>query len=1097
MSFINELKNYRDEILKAEIVSYLALWDKVNPNKKPNDSGKNINIQNIDLHGKISNLNIKILDKDFNAWNHFLNKWREWRQKSSTDYLLQVLYGISESLNSGIDKGSPKEDNKVKPENQKWISNAFGSYKNGILYLSRSEIEINAIIEEIENSLDQILSNLDYEHYIKFKENLKSFFSHLLSDDRNPVNDVTLWDQAYMATSMFKASLANYIMKNSSIGSTLPARTSVKWRILGIQYDKLGLAEKGFKPAHIKWYREVSKKIDEEIKRLLEYEYPIGNEVYRDETGIYFIVGKDLGKNSSEKDLSEIKDDLKEIKEKILEVFKNKSKDEFYPAIFLTKASRGLMNLTYLLEKAKENFLKADWSKKDITINFNNNQAIGICQVCKQRLVFESDKRDENKNICKTCYEEKTQGRVDKWFKNIEGETIWTGELKDKNDKIALVVMKFELMNWLNGDLLSSEVSNNEVGTEFKEKIVNFLTAFCSNIDVNKFFDTSSIDEEISRIDNQLKREEDMGKKRELGSERSKFFGLKIKVEALKDLIDNLRSQRWWDKGFDFQFNIPGYNNTFEELHKIIINTYNGIRSNFHIPILDKISFFPSELSPDAYNGCKSNNESFNDYIKQIFLGSIIGTEWEKFIKNHNIKLKIDWQNETINWQSLDNSDIDFLSSLLLQFLLRRNPSPARLRRIWESTQEFFEDIEKDLLYIAKIPDDRRKRLYWVNVDISDGEYYDGDAVFWAKDKNVYLISYLKDKIKESFKLKNYENGTDTGVVLKLSDAEIENYKPYLSIIDPTPISWQFIIPAEYVPYLIENVQKIYNEYFKYVYGKLPLHIGVIIQDYKKPLYVGINALRKIRRDVKDKEKLWEEIEAKEFKETFNEKMKTEKLEEQCNNPVEYYSLYFGNLSDGDYQFYISPEHNPSWIKNINKLSDTEKVKYIPNTFDFEFLDTNTRRNKIYYYPDKNYKRKIDLENRPIDTEKDFELFLMFKDAFSKSSSGSKLHNLVGLLYDKLNNKLNSKLNSLDKPTISFLASAIMNILEPYKRENGVVLNFLTRWLEFEIDCIKGDINGSVDKNKLYHKLKEKLNENKIKIFLDLFEFWHKALKEV
>ena len=26
---------------------------------------------------------------------------------------------------------------------------------------------------------------------------------------------------------------------------------------------------------------------------------------------------------------------------------------------------------------------------------------------------------------------------------------------------------------------------------------------------------------------------------------------------------------------------------------------------------------------------------------------------------------------------------------------------------------------------------------------------------------------------------------------------------------------------------------------------KLPLHIGVVIQDYKKPLYLGIKALRK------------------------------------------------------------------------------------------------------------------------------------------------------------------------------------------------------------------------------------------------------------
>ena len=1073
MSVLKNLKKFRNEILKAEILSYLALWDKINPDKGPNYFGENINIQNIDLHGKTSTLNINILNKSFNAWNHFLNNWRNWRRKSSTDNLLQILYGISENLNSGIEKGSPKEDNKIKPENQKWISNAFGSYKNEIIYLSRSESEINAIIGAIENSLDKVLSNLDYESYIKFKKNLKNYFTNLLSDDRYPINDVTLWDQAYMATSMFKASLANYVMKNSSIDSTLPDRTSIKWRILGIQYDKLGLAEKGFKPAHISWYREISNKIDEEVKELLEYKYPIGNEVYRDETGIYFIVGEDLGEDLPNENLAKLKDDLSEIKQEILNIFNNKSIDEFYPAVFLTKASRGLMNFTYLLEKAKENFLKADWSNKKTNKNLESNRAIGICQVCKQKLVFESDKRDENKNICKTCYEQKTKGRIDEWLNNRADETIWIDELKDKNDRIALVVMKFELMDWLNGDLLSSEVINIEDKEESKEKIKNFLIIFCSGIDISESFNTSSIDAKIDEIESRLTSEKDNNKKQNLGQEKGKLQDLSNKVKELGDLIKNIRAQKWWKRSFQTALNFTGFNNTIENLFKLILEKYSNIKDEFNIPIFDKISFFPLELSPDAYRGCKSNNESFDDYIKQIFFGSIIGTEWENFIKNHTINSKIDWQKETINWQSLDNSDIDFFSPLLLQFLLRKNPSPTRLRRIWESTKEFFEKVKKKFLCVARIPDKRRVRLYWENINILEGEYYDGEAVFWVKEK-VYLISYLKDNYQENFKLKKREDNSDTGIDLEKQKAKIEFYKPYISIIDPTPISYQFIIPAEYVPYLIENVTKLYDEHFKYVYGKLPLHIGVIIQDYKHPLYVGINALRKIRRDISDREKLWVNINANDFKTVFNEKLKIEKIEKQCNNPLEYYSLYFGELVNGDYQFYVAPKDNPFWLESINKISDNEKIKYIPNTFDFEFLDTNTRRNDIYYNNCKNYRRILELKNnRPYNVEKYFSLFLKFKEVFSISTSKSKLNNLISLLYDKLEN--------FDSNTRVFLASAIINILEPHK--NQEINEFVKKWLEV---------------NNLSHReITDKITTEKIKIFLDMYEFWHKALKEV
>lgn len=157
-----------------------------------------------------------------------------------------------------------------------------------------------------------------------------------------------------MTASMFKAVLANLFLDNSNLSNYQPNPSTIRWRILGIQYDKLGLAEKGFKLASISWYRETVKEIDGKIKEMLEVEYPIGNEIYRDETGIYFIVGENLGKDNG--DFAKLVDDLKEIKDKIINIFKQELKGEIYPVIVLTKASRGLMNLGFLLNKAKENF---------------------------------------------------------------------------------------------------------------------------------------------------------------------------------------------------------------------------------------------------------------------------------------------------------------------------------------------------------------------------------------------------------------------------------------------------------------------------------------------------------------------------------------------------------------------------------------------------------------------------------------------------------------------------------------------------------------------------------------------------------------------
>jgi hypothetical protein len=1004
---LHNLNKYKYEILKAEIISYFALCEKTNANKGPNKVNQ-AGIFTIDLENITKSIKISILNRSFEAWDNFLKNPREWRNQKDPNYLLQVLYGIGESLNSGIDKGSPDESAKVKPEDKKWISNAFGSYKKEIIYLSNLLHGINYLIKNIEDKFNMTFNNISFENYSNFRNALYSLFSNLLSDDRYPINDITLWDQAYMATSMFKAVLSNLVLDNSKFQNFQDNPSSIKWRILGIQYDKLGLAEKGFKPAHIDWYRSISEEIDDEIKKLLELKYPIGNEVYRDETGIYFIVGEDLGKDleDDKANLAILKDDLKEIKEEILKIFKEKSLDEFYPAIFLTKASRGLMNLTYLLENARENFLKADWSKKELDICLEKSlsgRARGICQICKQRLVFESDKRDENKNVCEICYK-KTKGRVDKWLNNRTDETIWTAELKDKNDRLALVVMKFELMDWLNGDLLNSLVL--QIGINWKD----------------------NVDELASELNNIFK----MGQDKKVGDTLLKKY-------------------------------------TDKALHGLKIKQHNIIES--------------------------------------FLLERSIGDKWEEFIykalgdwdeqNRKPLRNKIDFENRKIEWQNLDDKNINFLSTLLLQFLLRKNPSPARLRRIWESTREFFEKIEKTLLCIANIPNNRRIRIFWERVNDIPASYEEkatsGNLEFWVKNNKVYLITYdyevIEKKLKgEDLKLKlKLENGQE--IELKLQDAKIEYYKPYISIIDPTPISWQFIIPAEYVPELIKNTQNLYDEYFKYVYGKLPLHIGVIIQDYKKPLYVGINALRKIRRDVKERKELWEKIDAKDFKEIFSDKIKKGTIEEQCNKPVEYYSLYFGDLSNGDYKFYINPEKFK--LKNANYLQDNEKIKYIPNTFDFEFLDTNTRRNDIYYNEHNHYKRKADLKtNKPYNIEKHFDIFEKFKEAFKEGSSTSKLHSIINIFYERVTKERAIEGNETEylddgtkKLTKKFLASVIINTLKP--NESKEMKNFIQSWLGFG------------NKDITHQEIENSVTKEKIKMFIDMFDFWHKALKEV
>jgi hypothetical protein len=963
-----------------------------------------------------------------------------------------------------------------------------------------------------------------------FLEKIKSWYSSILSDSRFPVNDVTLWDQVYMSATMFKAVLADMCLvmndegKKGYIKDCYENPGNIKWRIMGIQYDKLGLAEKGYKPAQINWYRERARRIDRIIKRLIEIKYCLGNEIYRDETGIYFLVGENTGIRE-DTELTQLHPDLAEVERSIIKIFKCASY-EFYPAIFLTKPSRGLMNLTYLLEEAKSNFLKADYPKEFYAFKGVGKSA--ICPVCKVRAFSASDKKkneDEDSNICVVC-EKRTKNRLKKWIKEIGGETIWTSELQDKNGRIALITLKFELGEWLNGNLTNSLLIRDEEYKKRFEEIEMFFRTFfstetvlTSNIDcldeVKNKIDvliTKPNPEKRGKLINNIKKI--TNKNKELldiiGDSRKNIFTNSFKLKEM------FQAGKYKDNDFEgivrlfyrdlselsisvntLKDNLPDYKKYFTEedfnkcrdvIDELDINIIELQRGSFQ-----RGSFCLEKLASESYIGCKKNNETFDDWIRQLFFGSIIGNAWEDFVRNSSLNDYIEWDSQRILWDKWRSNEIKFFSMLLLQFVLRKNPSPARLRRIWETTEAFFAGI--NVIDMAGIKEERCTRFVWNNRNVPDGEYSDDGLLFWAKGNNIYLITPIEKipKNKKVFNLKPYDDPDFKGKPIaefSLDEAESQNYKPYFSIMDPTPISWQFIIPAEYIPNLIENITRFYNENFIWVYGKLPLHIGVVIQNYKKPLYLGIKALRKIRRDNVEEIHLKRKIKAANIK--FLQDKFTKEIE-QKNDTGNYYSLYETAESEGCYQFYLNPHTNGlKWLRPVSDICDNKNIVYYPNTFDFEFLDTNTRRNEIFYIMGR--RKLTQKKNRPYTLEEANKLLGLGKVFASKAkentktskskTSATQMHNFITQLYSKYESwNIENDDQNIESFKL-FLITSLVNTLKLNTSGNENLKNKIAEVLE--VSDIKELQDKSSDEIRWITKL-----------FFDSYEFWHKALKEV
>ena len=729
------------------------------------------------------------------------------------------------------------------------------------------------------------------------------------------------------------------------------------------------------------------------------------------------------------------------------------------------------------------------------------------------RLACKKDGEDKDNLICNVC-KERQGSRIDEWEKELQNNTIWTGELKDDNNRIALISLKFDLSKWLNGDLMNTLLIRNRYFDQCK----NTLEKINFNQHKNNL---KKILNGVRNINN-----------------------LESIRDFVKDYYDNIEQfLGLFDGAIKSLYNCKGKG--IQKIDKIVTKSrksgvvnYNSIKDQIESPkneyIKDAIQegitidIVKKELvnlrtakSNQAHSGKHSQNNNYDyfmnklnywdnrlngqleEFLKGIFaIGFLfiqinnllmersIGSQWEELIKR-KLGGKVNFKQKHIDWQKLDDDDIEFLATMLLQFLLRKNPSPARLRRVWETTQSFFEDLERRILNVADMPE--RERYYWEldsnlnsnEVSKKDGEYEDGDVEFWKRGNKVYTISWIgnrKDDTKVFYP--KYKNGNQSDKIDSLTLRVDDNnksvrYKPYFTILEPTPVSWQFAIPARYVPALINNLEKEYLRNFGFVYGKLPLRVGVVIQHYKKPLYIGIKALRNLRMDgVK-----WD---------TLKRKIKVSDLISRSSlnfancpqgNCDEYYSIYELESGKALYNFYVYSDNGGKAVllSPLRDLNCKDTVYFYPNTFDFEFLDTNARRNDIYY-DRRSAQRVSELKsNRPYDLYDFcyFEYFNLFffgeNNAESANKSSSQLQKIISLVYSKLEDWKGE-----DESLKEFLISAFVNVLGLNDEDRK---NKFANLMGFDNFAQIEESKSSEFKKGLY-------------MLIDAFEFWHTTLKK-
>ena len=283
-------------------------------------------------------------------------------------------------------------------------------------------------------------------------------FSKVGADTRRPINEVSLWEWGHTVGALYKSALAGALLGNQ------PAAHDLRWRLLGVRLDGLSYTLEAQRLPDLLARRELITSGLDRVQQLLEVTYPLGTEVYRDESGSLFVVP----------DLPDLINyygkDTPSLRQLILEEFGQTTLDgnEVIPEITVDDQAWWGQDPDWEIKKKSGQPLNNEippvgqWLTKAVTAYADpiavedswENQYGEICTVCSLRPQGPGSKA-KDRSVCDIC-EQRRADRSKKWATQQTKDTIWTNEVSDTNGRLALITGQFDLDHWLDGKLVDS-----------------------------------------------------------------------------------------------------------------------------------------------------------------------------------------------------------------------------------------------------------------------------------------------------------------------------------------------------------------------------------------------------------------------------------------------------------------------------------------------------------------------------------------------------------------------------------------------------------------------------------------------------------------
>jgi CRISPR-associated Csx11 family protein len=488
-AMINRLRAHRPVLLACEAIGWLHMAGKAHPDFLRSHGGAGV-------------------EYDYKKWYEQLNPgWSDrldWLRTLTAfkwpDSLLEFLtrHAEGESLDnlvgclqaghamaSGIEKNIPRHTSKYLEQDAShmWLATAFGHPVRNLLADPPEVLQQGAwdqLLQQIGALLDELKRlgtnpPADVQPWWRWRDEaiggrgwLRRAFESTLAETRLPNNDVTLWDQSYVAAALFKSAVAGLVLlENRPEEAWKNLKSETRWRVLTVGF---GTEHYEVRAVRIGDWAGAIRDIEaffEDVRCLIEVDLAVGSLVYRDDEILAFTFpGQRFDDEKNHKNRSLSDDDAKTLCEWIEKQIVTLAADRKFETPPLCKLSRSTRSFIPMAREAAE-------ARKRLAVpvhrpstildtaenkgNKENKESKGhVCPVCQVRFSGRAGDQERNpkQRPCTVCYGRR-KGRLDAWLQ--EGtDTIWITELADDNDRVALLTFGFDLDPWLDGSRVDS-----------------------------------------------------------------------------------------------------------------------------------------------------------------------------------------------------------------------------------------------------------------------------------------------------------------------------------------------------------------------------------------------------------------------------------------------------------------------------------------------------------------------------------------------------------------------------------------------------------------------------------------------------------------